>query len=222
VIEVMEIALKISEQTDGAMDVTVSPLIDLWGFGSKGRISSPPSDAVIAEAMSRCGWRKIEVKHEPPMLRKVDADIEINLSTLVEGYAADELAKLLSAHGCERFLIDVGGAIVAHGQTWNVGVQTPGAAQGEAMTSVPLRDMAVTTAGIYRKHFESGGVSYPHILDPHTGRPIGTALSSVSVFNERAVIADGWDTALMVLGAGRGRALAAKLGLRAVFVERGD
>ena len=218
VAEVMEIALKISAQTDGAMDVTVSPLVDLWGFGAKGTITAPPSDAALTTAKSRCGYQKLELQLDPPMLRKTVPSIEINLSTLVEGYAADELAKLLSSKGCTRYLIDVGGAIVAHGQTWNVGVQTPNAPDGDSLTSVPLKDMAVTTAGIYRKHFEADGFSYPHIIDPRTGRPIGGELSSVSVFNERAIIADGWDTALMVLGPEQGRSLATKVGIRGVFV----
>lgn len=218
VIEVMQVALQISEQCDGAMDVTISPLINLWGFGPDHPSSSPPTAEQIAEAKSRCGWRKLQVQTSPPMLRKLEPNVTVNLSTLVEGYAADQIAALLESKGCHRFLIDVGGAIVARGQSWNVGLQTPNAPTGEALGSVPLQDMAVTTAGTYRKHREFGGRRFPHIIDPTTGRPVQSNLVSVSVFHERAVVADGWDTALLVLGPERGRALAQRLGLRAVFV----
>lgn len=217
--EVVHVALQIARETDGALDVTIAPLIDLWGFGTKGTISSPPTVEAISRAQEHTGWQKLEVQLDPPMLRKSDPLITINLSTLVEGYAADQLSAWLSAQGCKTHLVDVGGAIVARGKAWTVGVQTPEAMQGDTLTAVPLQDEAVTTAGTYRKHFESGQRRYPHILDPQSGRPVQHGLVSVSVFHRHAMMADGYDTALLVLGPERGHPLAEKLGLRAVFVE---
>lgn len=219
VVEVMQVARQIAQETDGALDVTIAPLIDLWGFGTGGPIQSPPSEAAIQQAKQHTGWKQIQVQLDPPMLRKSDPLITINLSTLVEGYAADQLSAWLSAQGCKTHLVDVGGAIVATGKTWTVGIQTPESMQGDALTAVPLQDEAVTTAGTYRKHFESGQQRYSHILDPRNGRPVQHGLVSVSVFHPSAMMADGYDTALLVLGPERGRSLAEKRGLRAVFVE---
>ncbi|MFZ4595296.1 MAG: FAD:protein FMN transferase [Verrucomicrobiaceae bacterium] len=219
VAEVVHVAVQIARETNGALDVTVAPLIDLWGFGTQGAITSPPTDEAIDRAQEHTGWQNLEVQLDPPRLRKSDPLITINLSTLVEGYAADQLSAWLSAHGCKTHLVDVGGAIVARGKAWTVGVQTPESMQGDTVTAVPLQDEAVTTAGTYRKHFESGQRRYPHILDPHSGRPVQHGLVSVSVFHRHAMMADGYDTALLVLGPERGRDLAQRLGLRAMFIE---
>lgn len=219
VAEVVHVAMQIARETDGALDVTIAPLIDLWGFGTHGAITSPPTDEAIIRAQEHTGWQKLEVQLNPPRLRKSDPWITINLSTLVEGYAADQLSAWLSAQGCKTHLVDVGGAIVARGKAWTVGVQTPESIQGDALTAVPLQDEAVTTAGTYRKHFEKEGQRYSHILDPRTGKPVKHGLVSVSVFHGNAMMADGYDTALLVLGPGRGPSLAMKLGLRVVFVE---
>jgi thiamine biosynthesis lipoprotein len=219
VAEVVQVALQIARKTDGALDVTIAPLIDLWGFGTQGAITSPPTDVAISRAQEHTGCQKLEVQLDPPMLRKSDPLITINLSTLVEGYAADQLSTWLSAQGCKTHLVDVGGAIVARGKAWTVGVQTPEAMEGDTLSAVPLHDEAVTTAGTYRKHFASGQQRYSHIIDPRTGRPVRHGLVSVSVFHPSAMMADGYDTALLVLGPERGHSLAVKLGLRVVFVE---
>jgi len=218
VAEVVSFALQAARDTNGALDVTLAPLIDLWGFGPTKR-DHLPTDAAITAAMNHCGWQKLEVKLDPPMLRKTDPLIEINLSTLVEGYASDVIADWLQAHGYSRVLVDVGGAINARGKTWLIAVQTPNATTGEHFTTVPMRDEAVTTAGTYRKRFEHEDKQLSHILDPRTGCPVEHSLVSVTVFAKRAVIADGFDTGLLVLGPQTGRETAQKLGVRAVFVQ---
>ncbi len=219
VAEVVAVALKTAAQTDGALDITIAPLIDLWGFGPAKTDGSLPTDAALQQAKQHCGWQKLEVQLDPPQLRKTDPELTINLSTLVEGYASDAVADWLQVQGYQRVLVDVGGAINARGKSWSVGVQVPGAAVGDSLTLVQLKDEAVTTAGTYRKHFAIHGQSYSHILDPQTGRPVTHDLVSVSVFHPRAVIADGYDTALLVLGPQRGRERAQQLGLRTLFVQ---
>lgn len=228
---VVSVALKISEASGDALDVTVEPLVRLWGFapGSEkhGGQHLVPSDESIKATLQHCGWRMLEVRQHPPALRKRDAAVQINLSSVVEGYAADQLGVLLQAHGISDALIDVGGEMLAlglnsHGKPWQVGIQTPSALPGEAMTAVPLSQQALATSGTYRQHFESNGHSYSHILDPRTGRPVQHSLVSVSVIHEQAAMADGWATALMVLGPKEGRELAEQLRLRAVFIEVED
>lgn len=218
VAEVVTIALQAARETHGALDVTIAPLIDLWGFGP-GNHDHAPSEAEIAEARRHCGWEKLSVQLDPPMLRKTDPLLTINLSTLVEGYASDSIADLLQSMGCHRVLVDVGGAINARGKTWHIAVQTPNAPTGQPMSTVPLRDQSVTTAGTYRKHREHQGRQVSHIIDPRTGRPVEHLLVSVSVFAARATVADGYDTALLVLGPTQGRDLAQKLRIKALFIE---
>ena len=216
--EVVSIALKAARETEGALDITVAPLIDLWGFGPRKRDHSP-TDAEIAEARSHCGWEKLTVQLDPPMLRKSDPLLTINLSTLVEGYASDTIADLVQSMGHDQVLVDVGGAINARGKTWNIAVQTPYASTGQSMTTVPLLDQAVTTAGTYRKRLQHQVKSISHIIDPRTGRPVDHSLISVSVFAPSAAIADGYDTALLVLGPKHGRELAQKLRIKTLFIE---
>lgn len=221
-------ALELSAASSGALDATVAPLVRLWGF-APGSASQRvvPSDEAINAILRHCGWRMLEVRQSPPALRKLDTELQINLSSVVEGYAADQLGTLLQAHGISDALIDVGGEMLAlglnaHGKPWQVGIQTPSALPGEAMTAVPLSQQALATSGTYRQHFESNGQSFSHIIDPRTGRPVQHRLVSVSVIHEQGVMADGWATALMVLGPKEGRELAERLGLRAVFIEAED
>lgn len=216
--EVVTIALQAARDTDGALDVTIAPLIDLWGFGPR-KSDHPPTDDEISKARAHCGWQKLTVQLDPPMLRKSDPQLTINLSTLVEGYASDTIADLLQSMGCDHVLVDVGGAITARGKTWNVGVQTPYASPGQAMSAAPLHNETVTTAGTYRKNIEHEGRQVSHIINPRTGKPITHSLVSVSVFAPRAVVADAYDTALLVLGPDHGRELAQRLRIKAVFIE---
>ena len=222
--EMVLFARELSDKTNGAFDVTLSPVIDLWGFGAKGRITSPPSKAAILAAMKHVDWRKLEARTDPPALHKLDPQIEINVSAMADGYACDELAKLLRAFGANDFLIEIGGAVLAsgvnaQGQPWHAGIQRPHGATNETVSTVTLRDQAVSTSGTYRQYFESDGKRHAHVLDARTGRSIKHDLVSVSVVNDSAFIADGWDTALLILGPAEGRQLAEKLKLDAMFLK---
>ncbi len=222
--EVITFAQLISKETGGAFDVTVSPLIDLWGFGAKGRAKEIPSGEAVSQAKTRCGWEKLEVQPDPPRLRKTQPDVEINVSALVEGHAVDDLVKRLRAAGYQHFLLDVGGELYASGvkpdgSAWEVGVQRPEADARDLAGTLPLRDMALATSGTYQQYFENGGKRYPHVLDARTGRPITHEVVSVSVLARSCAEADAWATALLILGPVEGRALARKLGLDALFMS---
>jgi thiamine biosynthesis lipoprotein len=183
-----------------------------------------PTQAAIADALQHCGSDRLQVQPSPAALRKLDAALTLNLSALVEGYAADQLGALLQARGVNDYLIDVGGEMLAHGHNpdgkpWQVGIQTPGARPGDAMTALPLSNQALATSGTYRQQFQHSGRSYSHIIDPRTGQPVAHRLVSVSVIHQRAALADAWATALLVLGPKEGRETASRLGLTAVFIE---
>jgi thiamine biosynthesis lipoprotein len=217
------LAQRISKETQGAFDITVSPLIDLWGFGAKGRTKTIPSDEAIAAARARCGWEKIEVQTEPSQLRKIQSDVEINVAGLVEGYAVDDIVTRLHAAGHTNFLLDVGGELYASGakpdgSPWEVGVQQPDAAKGVVTGALPLQDKALSTSGTYQQFFEVDGKRYPHILDARTGKPVSHGVVSVSVIADSCFEADSWTTALLILGPTEGRETAKRLGIDALFL----
>ena len=219
-------ALEIARQSGGALDPTLGPLVDLWSFGANRRnVKKAPSDEEINAAMRRCGWRKLEVTINPPTLRKTVEDLEVNPSAVVEGFAVGEMGRLLSTLGIKNWLIDLGGEMKARGRAadgspWRVGIQAPDAAPGEIFTTVELDDLSLATSGTYRQRFEDGGREYSHLIDPRTGRPIENGLASVTVLHSRCLTADGWATALMVLGRERGEPLARSLDLKVIWIER--
>ena len=218
-VEVVELAQQIGSETDHALDITMAPLIDLWGFGSKGRRDEPPTAVEIAQAKAQCGWQHLHMRHEPPALRKDIPGLRINVSAVAEGWAMDHLAQHLESKGSTHFLLEIGGEVLARGE-WRVGIQTPAAPPGEAAQTLLLKDRAIATSGVYRQRFSAAGKEYAHILDPRTGRPIEHSLASVSVIHPSAAQADGFATALLVLGPQVGRQLAEKQGLQVVWFER--
>ena len=224
VIELVQLSKRIAEDTEGALDITLAPLIDLWGFGAKGSRQVPPTDEEIEKACQRCGWHLLEMREQPPALRKRQSEVRINVSAVAEGWALDQLAKRLESAGVQDFLLELGGEVLARGHgpdgmPWLVGVQMPAASTQESMQALRLENAGLATSGTYRQHFEHEGKSYAHVLDPRTGRPVEHALRSVSVKHASAALADGYATALLVLGQGKGGEVAAKLHLNVLWVE---
>ena len=215
----VELARQIGAQTDGALDITAAPLIDLWGFGAAGRRKAPPAEAEIAAARALCGWHHLAARHSPPALRKDIPRLRINVSAVAEGWALNQLAARLEAEGISEFLLEIGGEVLALGE-WQAGVQDPGALPGTAAQMLTLKNQCLATSGVYRQWFEHGGKRYSHALDPRTGRPVAHALASVSVVHRDAALADGFATALLVLGPAEGGSLARKLGLNVLWFER--
>jgi|UniRef100_UPI00378473CA thiamine biosynthesis lipoprotein len=219
-IEVVELAQQIGHDTDHALDVTIAPIVDLWGFGAQGKRDSPPTESEITAAKAKCGWQHLQIRHDPPALRKTIPDLQINVSAVAEGWALDKIAKQLESKGITNFLLEIGGEVLARGE-WRVGIQTPAAPPGEAAQALQLKDQSLATSGVYRQNFTAEGKQRSHILDPRTGRPVEHELASVSVIHSSAAQADGYATALLVLGPEQGRQIAEKLGLRVVWFERG-
>jgi thiamine biosynthesis lipoprotein len=217
-VEVVELAQQIGRETDHALDITLAPLIDLWGFGATGKRDSPPTDAEIAQAKMQCGWQHLHTRHDPPALRKDIPTLRINVSAVAEGWALDKMTRQLELTGFSRFLLEIGGEVLARGE-WRVGVQTPSAPPGESAQTLLLKDRAIATSGVYRQHFSATGSEYGHVIDPRTGRPVEHHLASVSVVDALAAQADGFATALLVLGPDAGRRLAEKLHLRVIWFE---
>ena len=214
-LEVVATAAALSERTDGAFDATVGPLVNLWGFGP-GEIvdrSAVPADVEVSAAMARTGFARLEMRTDPPALRK-DGRLYVDLSAIAKGYGVDVMADLIEAAGVDRYLAEIGGELRARGRNargvpWQVGIEVPDAnRRGVAREAVGLPTGAVATSGDYRNFFMVDGVRYSHTIDPQTGRPVAHDVASVTVIHPSAMWADGWATALNVAGAERGLAIA--------------
>ena len=224
--EVFRQARRLSELTAGALDVTVAPLVNAWGFGPVEPDRFPPDADRLARALEHVGYAGIELDEAASTLRKSDPAIEVDLSAVAKGYGVDRVATALRGEGLERFLVEVGGEIVASGtnqldRPWRIGIESP-LAGGGIQRVVPLRDRAMATSGDYRNRREVDGGWVSHTIDPRTGRPVEHRLASVSVIADRCIVADGLATALEVLGPDDGYALAVERGWAALFLSRDE
>lgn len=221
-VEVVAAAKAVAEQTGGAFDPTVAPLVALWGFGASPS-PEPPSDAAVLAAMREVGHRHVRVRRSPPALAKARA-LSLDLSGIAKGHAVDRLADTLEAAGCVAYLVELGGEIRAQGVgpsggPWRLGVESPSGA-GHLDEPFKLHSAALATSGDYRLYRERDGRRDSHIIDPRSGYPVRHRLASVTVLAESARSADALATALMVLGEGDGLRFADEAGLAALFVVR--
>ena len=218
-------ALEVSRLTDGAFDVTVFPLVQLWGFGPTGRRRGLPGTNEVAAALARVGWRKLEARLEPPALRKSQPDVAVDLSAICPGYASDCLGEILAALGVRDFLVDVGGELKARGDGaigpgWRVGVERPGDEKPMLAATLSLTNQSLATSGDYRNFFTLAGRRYSHHLDPRTGCPTESTIASVSVVHASTMRADALGTGLTVLGFEQAWALAQREKLGVLFIVR--
>lgn len=223
-------SLRIGRKTDGAMDITVGPLVNLWGFGPDKQPVSTPTQAQIDAAKARTGLDKLTVinRADRQYLQKSIPDLYVDLSTVGEGYAADHLARLMTEEGISRYLVSVGGALVsrgmnADGQPWRVAIQKPTDRENAVQAIVDINGHGISTSGSYRNYYELDGKRISHVIDPQTGRPITHKLVSVTVIAPTALEADAWDTGLMVLGTEKAQQVVREQGLAVYMImKEGD
>lgn len=223
--EVFRWAFELADLTGGALDVTVAPLVEAWGFGRADRAAAPPDEQTLARLHDATGMRHLELDPDRHWVRKRRPDVQVDFSSLAPGYAADRIATLLEGRGFMNFLADVGGELVARGRNdqgkpWQVAVERPDVNGRVVERIVPLTDAAIATSGDYRNYREVNGERFAHIIDPRTARPVRHRLASVTVVDSRGVRADALATALMVLGPDEGRALARRLDLAVLLLLR--
>ena len=210
-------------QSGGAFDVTVGPLVDLWGFGPNEPLSDP-GEAARQAAAANVGMQKLEFRDGA--VRKLTPGVSVDLSALAKGFGVDVLARHLLALGCRDFLVDIGGEIRSagvneQGASWRVGVEQPTADQlGGLHAVLQVSDMAVATSGDYRNFRMVNGRRVDHVLDPRIGEPADNTIVSSTVIHPSAMWADAYATALMVLGWDDGFRLADQLGLPVYLIRR--
>lgn len=216
---------RIGELTGGAFDVTVLPLVQLWGFGAMGRAGSMPTAREIEAAREQVDWRRLEVRGEPPALRKASPRLTADFSSMAKGFAADAVSEVLVRLGVSSHLVQMGGDVKAggsgpDGRGWRVAIERPSVDQPAVAEVIALNGNALSTSGDYRNFVVLGGRRYGHIIDPRTGAPVSGTLASVSVVHASCATSSALATALFVLGAEEGYRLATRERFAGFFQER--
>lgn len=218
--EVFKIAMDVSEQTNGAFDITVYPLVELWGFGSK-EVSGPPPEDEVKKALQYIGYKKIKITNEG--IIKEDKETKCDLSAVAKGYAVDKVCDLLNGQGISSYMVEVGGEVKIKGEKlpgvlWSVGIEYPEPMTRRVFRGVKVKDIAMATSGNYRNFFVWNGKKFSHEIDPSTGYPVLHTLSSVSVLHDSCAYADAYATAFMVMGLEKAYQFAEEHNIPAFFI----
>jgi FAD:protein FMN transferase len=219
--ELIKKAAFFSALSEGAFDVTVSPLIELWGIGRK--VISVPETDDIEDARSLTDYKSIIIDEENLSVMLKKRGQRIDLGGIAKGYAADEVKRILLEHGIKNAIINLGGNVVAIGmspanENWIIGIQNPFAQTGAFIGTVDLKDETAVTSGLNEKYFIRDGIRYHHIIDPRTGMPADTGIASVTVIGGCSADMDGLSTAVFVLGIEKGINMIRKLGAEALII----
>ncbi|MBO6658946.1 MAG: FAD:protein FMN transferase [Pseudomonadales bacterium] len=221
---VLDVSQDIYQLSEGAFDVTVGPLVNLWGFGPEGPSNGVPSVTEIKAAMGNTGYSRVTV--EGNRLNKPEG-LVIDLSAVAKGYAVDELAEILESLGLARYLVEIGGEVKTRGlndrnQPWVIGIEAPDMEIRRLYATIPVTDQGMATSGDYRNYFTHKGEVYSHTLNPKTGWPVQHNFASVTVLHDSAAYADGFATAFSVLGLDRTLAIAEANNLKVFAIIRGE
>ncbi len=195
---------RIGLETNGALDITIGPLVNLWGFGPQNKPRIIPEDSEILEMKKNIGLNKIMIRLSPPAVKKEIPAIYLDLSATAKGFGVDKVFELINAMGYENYFVEIGGEVRAAGRNhknefWKIGVANP-SHPTEPQAALTIDNAAVATSGDYWNYFEENGVRYSHTIDARTGRPITHKLASVTVVSESCIEADALATAINVMG----------------------
>lgn len=224
-LEVIQLSQSLSEATGGAFDITVGPLVNLWGFGPRYREDQVPAVEEIQRVRDYVGYQLLELDESRYAIRKKHPELYIDLSAIAKGYAVDQVAEYLTDQSVQDYLVEVGGEIRTSGVKpgnlpWRLAIEVPKENQRAIEGVVEITGMAMATSGDYRNYYEQDGRRYSHTIDPTTGNPIVHTLASVTVIHESCALADGLATAFMVMGTKRAMEYAVENGIAAYFIDR--
>ncbi|HEM8294353.1 MULTISPECIES: FAD:protein FMN transferase [Providencia] len=225
--KVVNKAIEINKLTDGSLDVTVGPLVNLWGFGPEGRVTKTPSDEELAKRRAWVGIEKLSVQDNN--LIKTIPELYVDLSSIAKGYGVDVVAEYLESQGINNYMVDIGGEVRTKGKNgkdapWRIAIEKP-STDGLSQTAQEIiepGDRSIATSGDYRNYFEQDGIRFSHTIDPKTGKPITHNLVSITVIADNCMSADGLSTGLNVLGPEAGFALAEKMNVPVFMIVKTD
>jgi len=222
---VVQASLQLFDLSGGAFDVTVGPLVNLWGFGPDKKPTKIPSDELIKARQKIIGSQYLSISGNT--LYKAIPELYVDLSSIAKGYGVDVVATYLQEIGINNYLVDIGGELRAKGvkpesKQWTLAIETPTEGQN-VQRLIQIGDNAIATSGDYRNYYEFDGIRYSHTIDPSTGKPINHHLASVTVIHESSMMADGLATVITVLGPEDGLVFAQQNKLAAfLIVKQGD
>ena len=226
--ELLKVADAVHQASEGQFDLTLGPVIELWGFGAPGPEAEIPSDEAIEEALALTGQRRVLRRDdEARTLEKLAPKAQIYLASIAKGSGIDAVAETLRGQNLGNFMVEIGGDLFAVGEGttgagWRIGIEQPDALSRKVERIVAVSGLGMATSGDYRNYFEQDGVRYSHIFNAKTGRPVTHKTASVTVLAENAALADAWATALLALGSEPGLAIAEAEGLAAFFIDRSE
>ena len=222
---VLKESLRLNALTRGAFDVTVGPLVNLWGFGPNGRITKQPGTSEIEAVRRYVGGQMLTLSGNKAV--KSHDKTYIDFSSIAKGYAVDKVAELLEKHGITNYLVEVGGetrisGAKPDGKAWTVAIEKPVADRREAQLIFSPGKTGLATSGDYRNYFEEDGIRFSHTIDPRTAKPITHKLASVTILHESAMTADALATAVNVMGPVKGMEFVEKHNIAAFMVVKTD
>ena len=227
--EVFKTAKEINTKSNGFFDLTLDPIIELWGFGYKSKqMQVIPKDNQIKNVLSLIGQKSfLRMNFDNNELIKKNKDIKINLSSIGKGYGIDLIGKKLDQLGINNYIINIGGDILTKGynskkENWVIGIENPNLKEKLIKDIVNLTNKGLATSGDYKNFFTKDGKRYSHIINPKTGKPIMHSTKSVTVIHENSMKADGWATAFLALGSLEGLKIADKEKIAVLFIDEID
>jgi thiamine biosynthesis lipoprotein len=222
-LKVLNEAKRLGAMSAGLLDVTVGPLVNLWGFGPQSRPVKIPTEELINMTKERIGLDKLIIG--PTWASKTEPTLYVDLSTIAKGYAVDQLAELLGTHKITNYLVEIGGemrlsGLKASGAPWKIAIEKPETDNRSVQKIISIGTNAVATSGDYRNYYETDGVRYSHLINPNTGYPISHNLVSVTVIHPSSMTADGLATALNVMGKEKALELAETFNIAVLMITK--
>ncbi|BCL70842.1 FAD:protein FMN transferase [Vibrio nigripulchritudo] len=220
---VVKEAIRLNQLTRGALDVTVGPLVNLWGFGPEARPEVIPSDEELNARKAMTGIQHLSVTSST--LTKTLPDLYVDLSTIAKGWGVDVVANYIESLGINNYMVEIGGEIRLKGVNqeevpWRIAIEKPSTTERAIQEIIEPGNMAIATSGDYRNYFEKDGVRYSHIINPQTGKPISHKVVSVTVLHPSSMTADGLSTGIMVLGEEAGLEIANENNLAVMIIVK--
>ncbi|MFO6422857.1 FAD:protein FMN transferase [Motilimonas sp. KMU-193] len=222
-IKVVQQGIELAQLTQGALDITLGPLVNLWGFGPDAKPKQMPTAEQIAARKAITGVEHLTI--DGLTLHKAIPELYVDLSSIAKGYGVDVLADYIESMGEHNYLVDIGGELKMKGHNdkdlaWRIAVEKPVTTERAIQQVITPGDNAVATSGDYRNYYEENGERFSHMINPSTGMPIKHKLVSVTVIDKSSMISDGLATALMVMGPEQGFAFATEQQLAVYMIEK--
>ncbi|WP_133407800.1 FAD:protein FMN transferase [Parashewanella tropica] len=222
-VKVLKASKLLQKQSHGTLDITVGPLVNLWGFGPDKPKVEPPPQAQIDAAKAKINIHAIEINGLT--LTKGSKDLYVDLSTIAKGFGVDKVSSIMDKYHISGYLVEIGGELKVKGtktdgSAWRIAVEKPVSNERAVQEVIQPGNMAMATSGDYRNYFEENGKRYTHIIDPNTGYPVQHKLVSATVLHPSCMMADGYSTSMMVLGTKRALELAKKENLAIMLIEK--